>query len=294
MTGIKRDLLGLSDFAWQRFRQRIEGLSDEEYLWEPVPGCWSVRRTDDGTYRGDGGLIFEETPPFTTIAWRIAHIIDFLAAERCATHLRLEPKRPVIDEGIPGSARQAIDALERSYAMWRGYLELVDAEVLDEKLGPIAGIYADETRLGFVLHIIDELIHHTAEVAVLRDLYRAQTPEDSAVAALLNGDRDAVDAADVERLLKEEPDLMRRAAETGRWHALPVLVELGFPVDGPNGRNALHHAAGAGRLDSVRLLIDRGADVDARDPTYDSTPLGWAEYMRRKETADYLRPLTKA
>lgn len=36
-----------------QFRPRLEELTDAEYRWEPVAGCWSVRPTDD-TDRGDG------------------------------------------------------------------------------------------------------------------------------------------------------------------------------------------------------------------------------------------------
>ena len=36
------------DFYWQHsLRPRLEGLTDEEYLWEPVADCWSVRRRAD-------------------------------------------------------------------------------------------------------------------------------------------------------------------------------------------------------------------------------------------------------
>ena len=37
-----------------RLRQRLEGLSDDEYLWEPVPGCWTVHRD------GSAGAIYRE------------------------------------------------------------------------------------------------------------------------------------------------------------------------------------------------------------------------------------------
>ena len=33
---------------------RLEGLTDEEYFWEPVPDCWSVRPD------GSGGWTFDE------------------------------------------------------------------------------------------------------------------------------------------------------------------------------------------------------------------------------------------
>jgi hypothetical protein len=32
------------DWHWQnQLRPRPDGLTDEEYFWEPVPGCWSLR-----------------------------------------------------------------------------------------------------------------------------------------------------------------------------------------------------------------------------------------------------------
>jgi hypothetical protein len=70
-----------------------------------------------------------------------------------------------------------------------------------------------------------------------------------------------------------------RAAETGHIAALALMLDLGFGVGahgGDNGGTALHAAAYAGSADAVRLLLDRGADVDARDETWDSHPVVWA------------------
>jgi ankyrin repeat protein len=70
-----------------------------------------------------------------------------------------------------------------------------------------------------------------------------------------------------------------RAAETGHTVALALMLDLGFAVDargGDHGETALHAAAFAGSADVVRLLIDRGADLEARDATWDGIPLGWA------------------
>jgi len=44
---------------------------------------------------------------------------------------------------------------------------------LAEPVGDLAGHYGDASRNSFALHILDELIHHGAGVALLRDLYRA-------------------------------------------------------------------------------------------------------------------------
>jgi len=65
------------DHVWGRFLDRLDGLTDGEYFWEPVPGSWSVRRDDDGRWIMDGtrgGWRAPEPAPVTTIAWRIGHI----------------------------------------------------------------------------------------------------------------------------------------------------------------------------------------------------------------------------
>jgi hypothetical protein len=297
-SNLKKELLGLSDFAYQRLLNRLDACTEDEYLWEPVSDSWSVHANGDGTFRGDWGLIFDEVPPVTTIAWRLSHIVDCLAGERCALILGVQPEPDIFADGLPGTAQAGREMLERAHAHWRGYIDATDSDRLLDASGPAAGPYSEYSRTAFVLHILDEFIHHGAEIGVLRDLYRAERSQDTFVNACLRADRAALDAQKtkdagiVERKIAEHPDLMLRAAATGRWSAIPLLAELGFPINGTNGRSALHHAAADGRVDLVRELIDLGADVQAKDPIYNSTPLGWAEYFNRSEMADYLRPLT--
>src|SRR2546429_9810396 len=70
MTATKSELVDLSNFAWERLRGRIEGLTDEEYLWEPVAGCWSIRRREDGGWRGGRALSAPPPAPLPTTAPR--------------------------------------------------------------------------------------------------------------------------------------------------------------------------------------------------------------------------------
>ena len=42
-----REVIEQLDFYRGFFRRRLDGLTDDEYFWEPAPGCWSVRRRDD-------------------------------------------------------------------------------------------------------------------------------------------------------------------------------------------------------------------------------------------------------
>ena len=77
----RADIIELSDYVYQRTRGRLAGLTDDEYFWEPVPGCCTVRRTDSGDYRADDADP-PGTPPFTTIAWRLWHLIENYGANR--------------------------------------------------------------------------------------------------------------------------------------------------------------------------------------------------------------------
>jgi len=51
----------------------------------------------------------------------------------------------------------------------------------------------------------------------------------------------------------------------------------------------LHHAAVSGSLKIVKLLVEAGADLTARDSIHHRIPLGWAEYAKHTAIAAYLR-----
>ena len=44
----------------------------------------------------------------------------------------------------------------------------------------------------------------------------------------------------------------------------------------------LHHAAGLGRIDLVRVLVEHGARTDSIDTVYEVTPLVWAQVMSKR------------
>jgi hypothetical protein len=68
-------LLAQLEFYWSyHLRPGLRGLTDDEYFWEPVPDCWSIRQTPDGTWGIDWAWPTPDPPPVTTIAWRLAHI----------------------------------------------------------------------------------------------------------------------------------------------------------------------------------------------------------------------------
>jgi hypothetical protein len=46
-------------------------------------------------------------------------------------------------------------------------------------------------------------------------------------------------------------------------------------------------------VELTRLLVERGANLDAKDEVYDTTPLGWAEYFKRPEIVEYLGSVSR-
>ncbi len=47
MTGVAKALADQMGIAWRLARARVTGLTDDEFFWEPVVPCWSLRRKSE-------------------------------------------------------------------------------------------------------------------------------------------------------------------------------------------------------------------------------------------------------
>jgi Ankyrin repeats (3 copies) len=88
------------------------------------------------------------------------------------------------------------------------------------------------------------------------------------------------------------------AALKGKVEALRRIIDLGVDVnrvsrDLYSHASALHHAVSSGSLDAVKLLVDAGASLDARDTAHDGTPLDWAEYSGGKPQSEAIAALLR-
>jgi Ankyrin repeats (3 copies) len=90
------------------------------------------------------------------------------------------------------------------------------------------------------------------------------------------------------------------AAQYGHAEIVRALLDAG---EDPNRYNPpaahshstpLHHAALAGHLGVVKLLIDRGARLDIRDVIWQGTPADWAQHEGRTAVEAYLREHSEA
>jgi hypothetical protein len=169
------------EWHWQnQLRPRLDGLSDAEYFWEPVRGCWSLRKRDtptETTLVGTGEYYYEFVypepviPPVTTIAWRLAHMIVGVFAQRNASHFGGAPAS-WRDFDYAGTAAEALAQLDDVYATWIKAVRGLGPDGLVRPCGPAEGPFADYPLAALVLHINREALHHGAEIALLRDLYR--------------------------------------------------------------------------------------------------------------------------
>ena len=161
------------DFHWtHQLRGRLDGLTDEEYFWQPVPDCWTVHP--------DGAIDFRYPPPrpepFTTIAWRLAHVIVGVLAMRSHSHFG-GPPADYQSWPYATDAVTALGQLDDAYRCWIDGVRGLADDDLARPVGPAEGPWAEHSMAVLILHINREVIHHGAEIACIRDLYIHQTKE---------------------------------------------------------------------------------------------------------------------
>jgi hypothetical protein len=177
------ELVTQLEWHWDhQLRARLQGLTDAEYFWEPVPGCWSVRpraaattslAMGAGEYVVDFAMPAPQPEPVTTIAWRLAHITVGCFAARTHSHFG----GPLVDWGTweyAATAAAALRQLDEQHESWMKGVRGLGATGLAHPVGPAEGPFAESPMATLVLHINREVIHHGAEISLLRDLYLRQ------------------------------------------------------------------------------------------------------------------------
>lgn len=107
----------------------------------------------------------------------------------------------------------------------------------------------------------------------------------------------AADERGARAMLERDPDLRKRAPHdlvhravwTQRKEAVQLTLDLGFDPNAIEDNAAIHHAGVLAENEKIlRLLLDRGASLKLRDPWYDGTGIGWADFFHYTELRDKL------
>ncbi|MFI1170461.1 DinB family protein [Streptomyces melanogenes] len=236
IEGVRTDRLGLLIDQFDRAREmaqvRLTGLGDEEYLWEPAPGSWSVRRREDAVtprafgpgewvldlgapdipaneyaevarQAADGMTVAKiaddwsvsverveqilahtgepepDQTPVTTIAWRLAHLhFHFAGAYEWTFGERRQEPKLLVD--FTPSASLALERFWPLIDRWRDSVAALTEEQLDT-VGLSQYPYSNDSEYPYANVLASaniEFIHHMAEIALLRDLWRARLTAD--------------------------------------------------------------------------------------------------------------------
>lgn len=169
MTDLLPMLLAGLDEAWNRLSARLAGISQDEYRWAPVAGCWDLTEAADG-WRPDYVRDAPEPGPVTTIAWRMWHIGAGCLANYVSPELGDWPLHAP-REFWPPDVAGGLAELALSYQEFRTRVLGLGEDGMRRKLGPDWGEYAENNWADLLVHALDELAHHGGEIALLRDLY---------------------------------------------------------------------------------------------------------------------------
>ena len=195
----------------------------------------------------------------------------------------LRPGRPALPQNVPNGG-SLLNFARTPFAIDR-LIELGVPLELPNRWGvtPVQSL----SRLGPSAQAhVKQLIAHGAQATP--DVY-ARLDDREALALLLNADPG----------LAASESLFMAAVESGHTALVEWLLTRGANVnsraDGQSRQTALHAAAWNGDLPMVRLLVESGADISARDEEHDSTPRQWAATAirirndsRPQQAVDYL------
>lgn len=170
-----------------QLRPRLAGLTDAEYFWSPVagaaPSTWNVRprgtstapvQAGAGPFTIDFAFPQPDPPAFTTIAWRLGHVVVGVLAARNAAHFGA-PDASYESWEYAGSADTALSQLGTQLDVWLAGVRGLDEAALRAPVGDREP-FPELPMAALVLHINRELIHHLSEVCLLRDLYQHTRP----------------------------------------------------------------------------------------------------------------------
>lgn len=174
------ELVNQLEVHWRhQLRPRLDGLTDDEYFWQPVPDCWTISRRGEslapiswgaGEFTMDFGEPAHDPAPVTTIPWRLAHLIVGFA-ETNGTHFG-GPPATVSTFRYAATAKEALRQLDETHARWIEGVRGLGAAGLARPQGPTQPPeFADAPMAKLILCTNLEVTHHGAEVCLLRDLY---------------------------------------------------------------------------------------------------------------------------
>lgn len=153
--------------AYGRLRDRLQGLTEEEFSWRPIPDCWTIHQDEEGRWTYDYAIPEPDPAPLTTIAWQVVHVglckVMYHEWAFGAARMTWEEVQ------TPGTVTGTIAVLDQGQALLLEALRARSEAGLDEMVMTNWGDRWPAWRIFMVLADHDAL--HGGIVGSLRDLY---------------------------------------------------------------------------------------------------------------------------
>ncbi|MFL0021688.1 DinB family protein [Streptomyces sp. NBUL23] len=162
------------DLTWSLFEYHLERLDTEDFLWQPVPLCWTVRRRADGRWMPDWAETEPDPVPVPTIGWLSWHIGWWWSTT--IEHSSGRAPRDREDIAWPGDAAGAIGWLRELRESWLVVLDGLDDAALDAAAPSPWGQGPDHTMAHLAAWVNAELMKNVAEIGQLRMVRAASSP----------------------------------------------------------------------------------------------------------------------
>ncbi|MFL5681185.1 MAG: DinB family protein [Chloroflexota bacterium] len=163
------------DYIVEVLTERLKGLSDEEFLWEPAANVWTVRNVDGRPVPDvEAWPPTGEAAPPRTLAWSIDHLGagSFTRADYLVGPHTMQND----DLTWPMTAADGVKFMLEGLAAWRNGLDQITDEDLDT-VGRSAyphGLDPELPLIEIVWWVNKELVFHAGEIWLMRDLYAAR------------------------------------------------------------------------------------------------------------------------
>jgi hypothetical protein len=161
------------DGAWALLELHLGALTDEDHLWEPAGGCWSVRDRGDGTWLADWQEPEPDPAPPASIGWLTWHVGWWWTGALAAAQ-GSRPKNPG-EVPWPGSAALTAQWLRDLRSDWIDVLDRLTEPDLDAPASFPWRNRGDRTVAHMAGWVNIELMKNAAEIGQLRRLRTAST-----------------------------------------------------------------------------------------------------------------------
>ena len=155
------------DEAYARLQTRLDGLTDDEFSWQPVPNSWTLFEDRPGHWTYHYEIPDPDPAPVTTIGWQVVH----LGTTRLMYHEWAygAARLTFPDIEIPHDVSGAMELLSRGFELLREDLRQETEDGLDQPRKTNWGDMWPAWKIFWSMTDHDAL--HSGTIGCLRDLY---------------------------------------------------------------------------------------------------------------------------